>query len=173
MYQQKLLDIARCVGLSQGAVARHLGITAIQVSRWTHGKRPLPQKHLEKFWRLIMDTLQDFLDAGQADRGEDGQPIRGFTAGEKTPFRRDLETRLHDLQVEYLEIHGTGPSAWIESTFVALDALPRDPRELRKPANAARMIKLGNDLVRYGKLVALVGAMQDLLEETTDANDPE
>jgi hypothetical protein len=172
MHPGKLLDIARCVGLSQVAVARHLGITAIQVSRWTHGKRPLPQKHLEKFWRLIMDKLQDFLESGQADLGENGKPRRGLTAGEKTPFRRDLEALLLDLQIEYLELRGTGPSAWIESTFVALDALPRDPKELRKPANAARMIKLGRDIVRYGELLEHIGPIQTLLEETQHADDP-
>lgn len=169
MYHLKLLAIARLVGLTQADIARHLGITPIQVSRWSKGTRPLPSKHLQAFWNLVLTTLGDFVESGKADIWPEGRPV--LAMGLPSPFRQQLETLLDELCLEYVEMHGKGPSAWLESTFVALDALPRDLKELRKPANTAKLIELGRDLTVYGTMLEQIGPIQDLLEETDHAND--
>lgn len=171
MYSRKLLAIARLVGLSQADIARHLGISAIQVSRWGKGIRPLPPKHLQAFWHLVYTTLEDFVESGKADHvWPEGTPTLAKLAP-ITPFRQQLETLLDELCIEYLEMHNQGPSAWLASTFVALDALPRDPKELRKPANIAKLVELGRDLAHYGTLLDQIGPIQAFLEELDDAND--
>ena len=105
-----------------------------------------------------------------ADVWPEGSPILA-TLTQPTPFRRQLETLLDELSVAYLEIHGEGPSTWIASTLVALEALPSDPKALRKPGYAEKLIELGRDLAFYGTLLKQTGLIQDLLEETDDAND--
>lgn len=173
MYHLKLLEIARLLGLSQGEIARHLGITPIQVSRWVKGKRPLPEKHLTPLWRFVMDAVQDFLDAGKADVGPDGLPlpISLATAGTKTAFRRQVETLMRDLTLEYAEECGIGPSAQLASTFVALDAFPRDPKAQRKRDNAMKLIELGRTLTECGTMLARMSFMPDAMEDADDAND--
>lgn len=170
MYHLKLLEIARLVGLTQADIARHLGITPVQVTRWAKGTRPLPPKHLEDLWHLVYTAVETFIASGKADVWPEGFPILAMLT-QPTPFRRQLETLLDELSVSYLELHGEGPSAWIESTFVALDALPREPKALRKPGYADTLIKLGRDLTFYGTLLKQIGPIQDLLEETDHAND--
>lgn len=48
-----LLDIAHALGLSQAAVARHLGISKSQVGRWHIGSRPMPAKYLVSVCQLL------------------------------------------------------------------------------------------------------------------------
>ena len=170
MYHLKLLEIARLVGLTQADIARHLGITPIQVTRWAKGTRPLPPKHLDALWNLVYTALEKFIESGKADVWPAGSPTLA-TLGRPTPFRQQLETLLDELSVAYLERRGEGPSTWIASTLVALDALPRDPKALRKPGYAEKLIELGRDLTFYGTLLKQIGPIQDLLEERDNAND--
>jgi hypothetical protein len=113
--------------------------------------------------------VEKFLELGMADEWPEGTPVLASLG--PTPFRKQLETLLDELSVAYLELHGEGPSMWIASTFVALDALPRDPKALRKPGYAEKLIELGRDLTFYGTLLKQIGPIQDLLEERDHAND--
>ena len=62
-----LLEMARTVGLSQADIARHLGITPIQVTRWVHGTRPVPAKHRQRLAALVFTTIHALLaDMGHA-----------------------------------------------------------------------------------------------------------
>jgi transcriptional regulator with XRE-family HTH domain len=170
MYHLKLLAIARLVGLSQADIARHLGLTAVQVTRWAKGTRPLPPKHLDALWHLVYTAVEKFIELGMADVWPEGSPILA-TLTQPTPFRRQLETLLDELCLEFLERRGEGPSASIESTLIALDALPRDPQELQKPVNAAKLIELGRDLTFYGQLLSKITPLKTLLEDMDHAND--
>ena len=163
MFHRRVLAFADAVGITKAEIARHLGITPIQVSRWSKGTRPLPAKHLDAIWNLFYMKLRDFLESGKADVWlEDTR---------SNPFRQELEQMILALWLEYMELRDQGPSAWIASTFVALDALPRDAKVLRKPANTAKLIELGRALTHYGALLSHIGPIQDLLEETAHAND--
>lgn len=168
MFHLRILAFAGAVGLTQADIARHLGITPIQVSRWSKGTRPLPAKHLDALWNLVYTKLRDFIASGKADVWpEDASTLEKLGPN---PFRQELEKMIHALWLEYMELRDQGPSAWIESTFVALDALPRDAKALRKPANTAKLIELGRALTHYGTLLSQIGPIQDLLEETDHAN---
>ena len=146
-----LLEMTRAVGLNQSDIARHLGIGPLQVSRWVQGTRPLPDKYLDALWELAYTKVREFFESGKAEAA----PEERSTLGQGLPslLRLEFEAMIDDLWLEYLEYRDQGPSAWIASTFVALDALPRDPKALRKPAHAAKLIELGRALAHYGQML--------------------
>jgi transcriptional regulator with XRE-family HTH domain len=166
----KLLAIARLVGLTQTDIARHLDITPIQISRWAKGTRPLPPKHEGALCNLVCLAGEKFIESGKADIWPEGMPTLA-TLGGPTPLRQLLETLLDEIVQDYMERHGQGPSAQMLSALVALDALPRDEQELRKPANTAKLIELGRALMLAGQQLEQRTSIQTLLEGIYHAND--
>lgn len=170
MERLTLLAMARLIGLSQADIARHLNISAVQVTRWAKGTRPLPPKHIDTIRNLVCMAAEDFVASGKADNiWPEGMPTLA-TLGGPTPLRQALETLLDEITLEYMERHGQGPSAQMLSTLVALDALPREEHELRKPANTARLIELGRDLMLAGQQLERRTHIQTLLEDINHGN---
>lgn len=165
-----LLAMARLFGLSQADIARHLGITPVQVTRWAKGTRPLPLKHFDALCNLVCMAGEDLLESGKADVWPDGTPTLA-TLGGPAPVRQALETLLDEITLKYMERHDQGPSAQILSILVALDAFPREEQELRKPGNTARLIELGRDLMLAGQQLEQSTSIQTLLEGLYHAND--
>jgi len=169
MDPRKLLTLADLVGLSQADIARALGITPVQVCRWGRA-RPMPDKYLEPLWQLIQEAAQRYL-ATVKPIAVPGQ--RGLTAISLDPRAEAILQGLHALGWEYEVMRGNGPATWIASVHLALETLPEEARELRKPANTARLRELGLQLVEYARILDAIGPIQTLLEDIDDANNSE
>ena len=123
MYHLKLLEIARLVGLTQADIARHLDISICPGDALGEGHTAAPT---QAPGRPLAPRLYG---TGNVCRVGEGRCMAcgGIDAGDpgKPPFRQQLEALLDELSVAYLEIRDEGPSTWIASTLVALDALPQ------------------------------------------------
>ena len=164
MNPQKLLALATSLDISQADIARHLGIGRTKVVRWATGKRPIPTKYREAVWEFIREAFHRRLAAGKSQQ-------RGLTAGWIAPQVEQIFHAVTELGIEHAELHGEGPTAQIASVRMALNALPDDPKELRKPANTLRLLELCEQLTDASILLAKIGPLQDELEERNDAND--
>lgn len=173
MYQQQLLQLARLVDLPHAAIARHLHLSPVQVTRWYKGDRPVPKKYRQALWELVHDATLAFLRSGKADVWPDpttsGRSLIGQLLEKSQgvpPLRRQIEALLFPLTLADLEQHGHGPSEAIESVFVALEAIHALPlRERRKPATVARLRELATYLQVYSAQLERLGPLLDVLEE--------
>ena len=176
MDSKKLLALAASLGLSRVAIAKHLGISPVQVVRWGLGTRPIPRKHLDPLWDLIQQTFHRSWKSARC-RVPQTMRLRCGTWTRRVALRLPRHGQEQVFQaVTYLgfahaERHGEGPSAWVNSVRVALDSLPTDPRELRKPANTLRLLELSKQMADAAILLAKIGPLQDAIEETDHAND--
>lgn len=176
MDPKKLLALAASLGLSQAAMAAHLGISKAQVARWSIGTRPIPRKHLDPLWDLIQQTFHRSLEAGKIPQAADDAPT--LWAMDPPRSLATAQTRqgqifqaVTELGLAHAERHGEGPSARISSVLIALDSLPTDERERRKPANILRLLELSKQLADAAILLAKIGPLQDAMEETDHAHD--
>ena len=169
MHSQQLLELAALVGLTRAGMARQFGLTAVQVTRWATGTRPVPKKYRQALWQLVYDATLAFLRSGQADvwpTPPQGGLLSLSRHWEVPPLRRQIEALLFPLTLADVEQHGHGPSAAIESVFVALEAIHALPlHERRKPATVARLRELATYLHIYSEQLERLGPLLDLFEE--------
>lgn len=81
MYGAALIRLANLVGVRQADIARHLGITRVQVNHWAHCVRPIPEASVPPLVEAIRAAVERCLQAG-----EPGSP----TQAELTDVLRDV-----------------------------------------------------------------------------------
>lgn len=175
MHYQQLLELAALVGLSRVALARHFGLSAVQVTKWATGTRPVPRKYRQELWEMIHDAAEAFLRSGAADVWPFPAPagLAGLSRHyEAPPLRRLLEAQLEDVTLVHAEQRCQGLTAWIMSTCAALDELRRlAPAEIRKPATTARVHELAIRLVVFSEELARLAPRMDDAEEDDDGTE--
>ena len=187
MHGVKLLTLANVVGLSQSAIASHFGITRVQVHRWAHGQRPIPQHYLAPLMELVYQAYKRY----DAALGQTGDAFRQFFVQGEELFEGSvsdlLDPTFHELRAvrtkhralvrelleqcieENMELRGEGATASIASILVALEAF-KDvrPTDLRKPIHAERLAELARSLAVYADIAGQLGPLLEIVTEEQD-----
>jgi transcriptional regulator with XRE-family HTH domain len=58
IYVQRLIEMARSLGVDQREIAKRLQIPDSSLSLWATGKRPIPRRHLPAFMALISELIR-------------------------------------------------------------------------------------------------------------------
>jgi transcriptional regulator with XRE-family HTH domain len=175
----KLLEVAHLVGLSQSAIARHVGVPRQQVHLWAHGKRVVPKRYREALVTLISEASQQCLQRAEAMAPLSLADAVRYAQGDPPRQRlvhrvaAQIDRLLAEWLAENLEAKGLGPTASVFGVLEALEGYKTmTPAEMRKPANAQRLQALGAYLQEYGTMLRRIGPIQDLVsEESHDAHD--
>jgi transcriptional regulator with XRE-family HTH domain len=166
----KLCGLADEVGLTQAAIAEHLGVDRAQVNRWAKGVRPVPEYIRTALTAYVIRAVRrcvDELDASRAGLGLLGQvPI--------VDRRRKLVMLARECLLEDMEAAGEDATATIHGGLEALDPFKTmTPAELLKPANAEKLLQLAEALKAEAALLCRIAPMFDVLKEKRDADDRE
>jgi hypothetical protein len=146
-----LLAIAQAVGLSQAAIAKHLGINRVQPHYWAHGMRPLPTRFLEPLMILI-EKASERLIAKPLVHGN------SFEERRKAAKARIMTLeRVQELLREFM-VDGTAKDA--HRALEVLHHLPHD--WLDKGENAKILVKLGTDLILYGEVLQALSPLLNI-----------
>lgn len=156
MYGVSLLHLARLVGLSQTALADHLGISNVQIHYWAQGERPIPAGQIPTLVKRITEALARAL-------------VMENTAGLVVPLdelgrrnhrirsdRSALRELVEGVFAENLMRDGLPPSsslANVVTVFEAYLALPRkeqwDMKQLWRLAEASTAMNVIAHLLLY------------------------
>lgn len=60
---RKLFLLLRFLGIDQNTLAAHLGVSHTLVSLWAHGRKPIPERHVEGIMDLISSTWDQKISA--------------------------------------------------------------------------------------------------------------
>jgi transcriptional regulator with XRE-family HTH domain len=164
----KLLGLAEAVGLTQTAIAEHLGVAPPQVNRWAKGVRAVPEHIRTALTAYVLSAVRhrvDELDASLAGSG----PLRQVVI---VDLRRRLMKLADECLVEDMEAAGEGPTAAIRGGLEVLAPFAKmSQKEMLKSANAARLLQLAEALRTQAALLCRIAPMFDVLKEGRDADD--
>ena len=149
MHGKKLFELAKLVGLTQSAVARHLSISRVQVHFWAQGHRPIPAHSLKPLMDLVFEAVKAFLKAGHADTETPPSTLASLVPDSwVSPLRQQIQELLYECGVENMELRGVGPSASITELAAEIGTYASMPAEtLRKPENASHIRELSEKLL--------------------------
>jgi transcriptional regulator with XRE-family HTH domain len=169
MLAQALLELADHVGMSQSAIARHLGVERSNVSYWARGKREVPEHHRETLLKLVFTKAKEqaahVKAMGQAARA------KGMLPHAHRRFFRKLFLLVVECRAENLSAHGLADTASIESFLRQLDHFKGMPQEaLCKPETAHKLFILSRGLASLAMINEQHGPLMELAEELKDAN---
>ncbi|HSX79834.1 MAG TPA: YdaS family helix-turn-helix protein [Candidatus Saccharimonadia bacterium] len=165
-HAKRFIDLAIESGLSRNEIARHLGINRIQVHRWIHGLRPVP----EHYCRLIVELFnQHFQCSRQRLQSEADLPL---TKGQRCrtlqllaiadAFIKELDelTEEHQLEKESLRA---------AHALKALKAMPMG--DLDVAANAPAIAEWAETIMVYVNTLATRSALADSIKEVNSDAD--
>lgn len=157
MHGKKLLQLAKIVGLSQSAIARHLGIHRAQVQRWFHGTRPIPAKTIGPLIRIISEAVEQAMTA----------------KGEESAWTGMAQALLNQCIIENLRGHGINqiPSLQEYADRIAYYG-KMDQAILRKTDKAEELLRLGTNIKVYAELLLAVGPLLSLVAARSQHSEP-
>lgn len=165
----KLCELAQLVGLTQSDIAKYLGITRVQVHRWAHGVRPLPERFRTELTAFVMRAVrcrvEELIHAKRP-------ALAALSSNPDSSPQAQLLEQLVLLAGECLyadrEAAGEGPTAVVPTLLNALDPFrTMSPEEMRKPANAEKLRQLTTSLGEYAALLCRISPMFDFLPQET------
>ena len=165
MLGRKLCELAQLAGLTQSDMAKHLGVTRVQVHHWAHGVRPLPEHCRTKLTAFVMEAVRRRVEelkppALAALAG----PRRSLTPREK--LKNQLLLLAGECLIADMEAVGEGPTATVPDVLNALDHFKTlNPEELRQPANAEKLSQLATSLAEHADLIRRIGPLFDVLHK--------
>lgn len=156
MHGVKLLKLASMVGLTQSAIARHLGVNRVKVHYWANGIRPIPQRYLAPLMDCVWYATGVYLAAHKEVPG---------SIAEAAGVRQLIKDLLGECYIENLELRREGPSAAIAPLVAALSPYTTMPdAALRKPAQAAELLRVATLLKDAAELLVKYGPLMDLVQ---------
>jgi hypothetical protein len=167
MLAQSLCELAHHVGLSQTAIARHIGVERTSVNYWARGHREVPEHHRQALLDLVFVKAKE-----QAARAKTWPPQA------RRRFFRKLFPLVLECRAENLYAHGLADTDSVADLVRQLDhfkTMPED--ELAKPETATKLLTLSQGLAnlitinqQHGPLMALA---KELKHANIDALEPE
>ena len=173
MLAQSLCELAAHVGLSQTAIARHLGVERANISYWARGHREVPEHHRAAMLALIFTKAKEVSKAkARAVRA------KTLTPHQYSRFLRRLLLLVLACRAENMAAHELTDTASIENFLRQLEHFKGMPQEeLCKPETAHKLSILSRALAslamineQHGPLLALA---EELRHADTDAFEPE
>ena len=167
MLTQSLCELADHVGLSQTAIARHLGVDRANVSYWARGHREVPEHHREALLALVFAKAKQ-----QAALAKTGLPQA------RRRFFRKLLPLVLECRAENLHARGLADTASVTTLVSQIEAFKTmSEAELSKPETAKRLLTLSQGLANLIVINTQHGPLMALAEEfrhaDTDALEPE
>jgi len=162
MLAQSLCELAEHVGLSQSAIARHLGVDQANVNYWARGHREVPERHRKALLNLVF--LQAREQAARAKTWPLGSQRRRH-------FFRRLLPLILECRAENLHAHGLADTVSVASFVQQLDHFKGMPQEeLYKPETAQKLFALSRGLANLATVNEQHRSLMELAEELKDAN---
>lgn len=153
----QVMTFARELGLSQAAIARHLGLHHEQAHGWAKGRSPIPRKHQERLSALLLDTAHMALSTAKGRTQDDTPPLLGRVEQLIGQFCR-FELAFNEHCVPCLMRKGL-------ADLQAFTMIPR--AALHTPANITRIQGQTATLWLLAKLNASLGPMPAEEGQTT------
>jgi transcriptional regulator with XRE-family HTH domain len=160
MLAQSLCELAAHVGLSQTAIARHLGVDRANVSYWARGHREVPEHHREALLALVFAKAKQ-----QAALAKTGLPQA------RRRFFRKLFLLVLECRAENLQAHGLADTDSVATLVGQIEAFKTMPEaELYKPETAKNLLTLSQGLANLITINAQHGPLMALAEEFRHAD---
>ena len=169
MLAQSLCELAAHVGLSQTAIARHLGVERANISYWARGHREVPEHHRAALLKLVFTHAK----AQAAHVKVQGQAARakGMLSHAHRRFFRKLFLLVVECRAENLAAHGLADTASIAHVLRQLEHFKGMPQEeLCKPETAQKLFALSRGLANLATVNEQHRSLMELAEELKDAN---
>ena len=163
MLARSLCELAEHVGLSQTAIARHLGVDRTSVNYWARGHREVPERHRQALLDLVFEKTKK-----QEALAKKTWPLGSLR---RRHFFRRLLPLILECRAENLAGHGLADTVSVASFVQQLDHFKGMPQEeLYKPETAQKLFALSRGLANLATVNEQHRSLMELAEELKDAN---
>jgi len=160
MLAQSLCELAAHVGLSQTAIARHLGVDRANVNYWARGHRELPEHHREALLTLVFVKAKE-----QAARA------KTWPRPARRRFFRKLLPLVVECRAENLAARGLADTDSVASLVAHIDHFKTlSEAELARPEVTQQLLTLSQRLVHLITVNSQHAPLAALVEELRDAD---
>jgi transcriptional regulator with XRE-family HTH domain len=157
----KLFHLAEALGITQNKAATALGLARTQTHLWAHGKRPIPEAHLEKLLQMVGQAADTELAALDAEPST----LREEFSGERSQLRDMILSLCEDVRMEMLERAGVGPTAMVAGSLAKLSKfIGMHPEEFRKGDTPVELMAEATRLFQAAQLLQRLEPLERVLE---------
>jgi transcriptional regulator with XRE-family HTH domain len=161
VYGVKLFQLAEALGITQNQAATALGLARTQTHLWAHGKRAIPEVHLEK----LLEMVGQAADAALEKLDAESSTLREEFSGERSQLKDTILSLCEDVRMEMLERAGVGPTAMVAGSLAALSKFTgMNPEEFRKGDTPIELMAEATRLFQAAQLLQRLEPLERVLE---------
>jgi hypothetical protein len=160
MLAQSLCELAEHVGVSQTAIARHLGIDRVNINYWARGHREVPDHHLGALLAFIFARAR-----------QQAALAKTWTPQARRRFFRKLLPLVVECRAENLAARGLADTDSVAGLVAHLDRFKTmSAEQLDRPETTQQLLTLSQRLVHLLTVHSQHAPLMELVEELRHAD---